>query len=906
VPGCVPAEASSDRRTPLTSELKASWSPAEIWRAIQRRPSELNGLNVSFSLNKLAKVGPKKPGKGEAENALHLLEEALLRDVHTYSARSLATALHSLAKLQRSDPIVFHVAQQRALEVMTEFTSQGLSILLWAYARTGIHAPALFEAANHQVLLLAPRFSPVQTSMTLWAYTQVNQRGALAVYLALQQQALRFLKRFNPDELTTIAWTFSATSKNGGGEVLCSPIFAALEAEATRRESEFSPNALVRMLHSFAAAGQPAPLLMAAVEQRVVARPTHFSASEISRLAHSCTHLGYSAPQMFAVFGQEVLVRGESFQPRDLAIIARAAATLDNRTPKLLAAVEHRLGSQPYQFSPQDMAMVCRAFAVLRQPSKVVFDVVGKEVVSRPGEFKPQELANIVWAHAKVNHTPVPGIHETVASLLEGNAEERGEEATEQQQEEEKEGKARREEPSSMELKPQEICNIVWAYVSMGRPLPAAFSKAKAMLKARPEQFEAQDLASLAWACAKDRNSDEGLLAAVWAQAMELAAEFTPQGLASVLWAASILGRTAPALLPALEPHVIKAAEAGSFSPQGLTMALRGYMSRGTYASAPLFRSLARQTVVRAGEFSPQGLRYAVWAFAVASCTSKELANMMTELCPAVVATSCSYNLRELTQLLRAYTRAGGATQRLLEELGRQVGSRARDAKPAQLVMAAVSLSSMLPGKRPLCAHHTGSSFLDVQAAWLREIAQPLASCAEQCDPRLLAMAATAYSRCTCSEPELFESLEAAGAARVADFTARQMADLLEAFRRMGYRGTSLFAAFEARMVSKEPPLPLESFKPRDIATVSRAFAQLGHGSAAVVVALQHLLLDVLEIDGVDSQLHPGDVDALRAAFSMHACSRTSMLDALPPAFLQAAEHDGDEAPSPFTGSPHS
>ena len=198
----------------------------------------------------------------------------------------------------------------------------------------------------------------------------------------------------------------------------------------------------------------------------------------------------------------------------------------------------------------------------------------------------------------------------------------------------------------------------------------------------------------------------------------------------------------------------------------------------------------------------------------------------------------------------------------------------------------------------------TGTSFDEFRASMLKAITGSLTAHVGECDPRLLALAATAYSRCTCFDADLFAALEVHGAARVADFTGKQMVDILEAFRGMGCPGTELFAAFEQRMVSRQPPISLKGVKPKDIATTARAFAQLGHGSSSVVTALQHMLLDVLETDSDDAQMHPTDVGALRTAFAMHSCLRGSMLDELPLAFREAAEQEDDGGSTTPTAGP--
>lgn len=118
------SQPSDQPRTPLTARLRKAWSVAEVAAALRKQPpSELNHLNVSFALNKLAKLAKSGSG-GELDMALALLERQLLREGRTYPARSLATALRALAKLRRVNPDLFSVAAQRAMQLGPELTPQ--------------------------------------------------------------------------------------------------------------------------------------------------------------------------------------------------------------------------------------------------------------------------------------------------------------------------------------------------------------------------------------------------------------------------------------------------------------------------------------------------------------------------------------------------------------------------------------------------------------------------------------------------------------------------------------------------------------------------------------------------------------------------------------------------------------
>jgi hypothetical protein len=106
--------------------LKKAWSVGQLVAALQHRPtSEFNHLNVSFALNKLAKLCKRGAGSAsELQLAFALLERPLLQQAHTYPARSLSTAFHALAKLRRPNPDLFSVAQQRAMQLGRDFTPQ--------------------------------------------------------------------------------------------------------------------------------------------------------------------------------------------------------------------------------------------------------------------------------------------------------------------------------------------------------------------------------------------------------------------------------------------------------------------------------------------------------------------------------------------------------------------------------------------------------------------------------------------------------------------------------------------------------------------------------------------------------------------------------------------------------------
>lgn len=256
--------------------------------------------------------------------------------------------------------------------------------------------------------------------------------------------------------------------------------------------------------------------------------------------------------------------------------------------------------------------------------------------------------------------------------------------------------------------------------------------------------------------------------------------------------------------------------------------------------------------------------RYMIWAFAAASRISPSSSAALQRISGTVESQASAFTIGELTQVLRSYARAGSlGSEGILTSLGPQLRLRAQEVRPDQAILAARSISTMGgPG---------GETLTSSRSLLLKGLAAPLAShfAGPSCSPRLLCLAVKAYSYRAVSSPDLFEAISAKAATCAADFDGRQMADTLEAFRVLGYRAPDMFAAFERRLVSGTPPFPPNSLRPRDIASVARSFAQLGHGSSAIAVALQHLLLDVLEVG--DSDLSPSDKALIQDAFAMHS-----------------------------------
>eukprot|EP00747_Dinoflagellata_sp_TGD_P097779 gnl/TRDRNA2_/TRDRNA2_167234_c0_seq1.p1 gnl/TRDRNA2_/TRDRNA2_167234_c0~~gnl/TRDRNA2_/TRDRNA2_167234_c0_seq1.p1 ORF type:complete len:458 (+),score=53.93 gnl/TRDRNA2_/TRDRNA2_167234_c0_seq1:184-1557(+) len=129
------------------------------------------------------------------------------------------------------------------------------------------------------------------------------------------------------------------------------------------------------------------------------------------------------------------------------------------------------------------------------------------------------------------------------------------------------------------------------------------------------DQFHGQDLAIIAWACARLAVSDEPLLAALAAAAMQKISECTPQNLSNLAWALATISRSNDPLLNAISAASIRMIS--EFNAQNLANTAWSY-ARLAFYHDPLMTAISAAVLKRLDEFvavdAPQESYAVLWA----------------------------------------------------------------------------------------------------------------------------------------------------------------------------------------------------------------------------------------------------------------------------------------------------
>lgn len=223
---------------------------------------------------------------------------------------------------------------------------------------------------------------------------------------------------------------------------------------------------------------------------------------------------------------------------------------------------------------------------------------------------------------------------------------------------------------------PQDVCNLLWASVSVGAALAPALRRALLQRAAAAAgKFKAQEVASLLWAIAKSRevesrgtaavaevgkfrtNEERGVVEALAKRAGAVVNDLTSQGVANIGWAlASLdLGANRWDVWRLLLERAFMLAE--EFKPQevaGFTWALATVGERG---SEQLWASMSQQAQKLAGEFMPQELAGLMWAAATLGLSVSDALRVALGRRAAEVASS--FGAQELAMLLWALAALG-------------------------------------------------------------------------------------------------------------------------------------------------------------------------------------------------------------------------------------------------------
>ena len=159
---------------------------------------------------------------------------------------------------------------------------------------------------------------------------------------------------------------------------------------------------------------------------------------------------------------------------------------------------------------------------------------------------------------------------------------------------------------------PQELSNLVRAYVRIGRNDPALFEAVAAQSKRLAKDGNPRNLSNAVWAYATAGRNDPALFEAVAQQSKRLAKDGEPQNLSNTVWAYATAGRNDPALFDAVAQQSKRLAKDGK--PQNLTNAVWAYAISGRKNPA-LFEAVSKTAT---GKFRKRELYQLQQAFLAA------------------------------------------------------------------------------------------------------------------------------------------------------------------------------------------------------------------------------------------------------------------------------------------------
>jgi hypothetical protein len=229
----------------------------------------------------------------------------------------------------------------------------------------------------------------------------------------------------------------------------------------------------------------------------------------------------------------------------------------------------------------------------------------------------------------------------------------------------------------------RQLANIAYSIAKINMKGPKLFSAIAKVAEPLVPQFNAQNLANTVWAFATAGARAPQLFAAVARASEQRVHEFNPQNISNMAWAYAKLGMCAPPLFAALarvgEPRVHE------FNALNLANTAWAFATASIRAPT-LFAAIARVAERRVNEFDPQALANTAWAFATAGVQAPQL---LTAIAHVVEVRAVEFNSHNLANTAWAYAKAGVRAPRLFAALARIAEQRASEFIPQDLANTA-------------------------------------------------------------------------------------------------------------------------------------------------------------------------------------------------------------------------
>ncbi|KAG2488358.1 hypothetical protein HYH03_013048 [Edaphochlamys debaryana] len=403
---------------------------------------------------------------------------------------------------------------------------------------------------------------------------------------------------------------------------------------------------------------------------------------------------------------------------------------------------------------------------------RALLDLLAQLMVGRIDSFDARGLANSAWAFGKVKYVPAGGLPSVIAQAA-----------------------LRR----MHELSPQNLSNLVWAFVYMHHADEQLLAAAARYVCARVHEFKPQELANIVWAFASLGHRDDQMLHIVAEQAQRIAPLFKEQELSNVLWALGKMGlRDRPDVL----------------------------------------ESLMAETRCKLPAFLPQGISNVAWALAAVGHADMLFLDRVVAQCGSQLG---GFDVQALANLVWAMASLGYHQPHFLAAVVNECLGRGLDRLSPQ------NLSNILWGCATL--NHRDPRML---TAWAAQTLEKLASF----EPQGLSNTAWAFARLGYNSPQLFQALGAAALHKLDGFTAQGLSNLAWAMATAGHTQPRLFEAISRHAVSLAP-----AFNAQNCSVLLWAAASTRHYDERLFEALLGRLVALVEA-GPASPGHAQDPEA--------------------------------------------
>ena len=285
------------------------------------------------------------------------------------------------------------------------------------------------------------------------------------------------------------------------------------------------------------------------------------------------------------------------------------------------------------QFKPRQISALLWAHAKLRiPPSAQLLAILLSRAAAATEAFEPTDVSNLLWAVATL------GLEAgDVVGLL-----------------------SRRAAQTAHCFNPQHISNVRWALATLQAPPDEGLLAAlQAQAEAEADGFREQNIANLLWALATmGVHPTDGCERRLSERAVAISREFKPQAVVNLVWAYARLRRPpGEALMRAMARRA--AATADDFKPRETVNLLWSLASAGLDPGPELVAALSRQAERTAGRFEPRDVANLVWALATMGVEPEP--GLAAAMWRRTVETAGRFESRHITTLMWASAMLGAA-----------------------------------------------------------------------------------------------------------------------------------------------------------------------------------------------------------------------------------------------------